>query len=97
MPSIKEGFPTVLPEAMACGKPVIGTKVGGVPEAITHEGLGILVNPKDPEALASAILEALEKKWKPETILEHAKKYSWSNLTKQIINVYQKALLNWKS
>jgi glycosyltransferase involved in cell wall biosynthesis len=97
LPSINEGFPTVVPEAMACGKPVIGTKVGGIPEAITNDDLGILVNPKDPEILESAILKALEKKWKPETILEHAKTYSWSNLATQILTVYQKALLNWES
>lgn len=94
LPSINEGFPTVVPESMACGKPIVGTKVGGIPEAITNGGLGILVNPKDHEALASAIVEALEKKWKPETILEHAKAYSWSNLAKQILSVYQKVLLN---
>jgi teichuronic acid biosynthesis glycosyltransferase TuaC len=97
LPSINEGFPTVVPEAMACVKPVIGTKVGGIPEAITNDDLGILVNPKDPEILESAILKALEKKWKPETILEHAKTYSWSNLATQILTVYQKALLNWES
>jgi len=92
LPSLQEGFPTVIPEALACGKPIIATNVGGVPEAITNDYLGILVNPGESEALASAILEALERKWDPEVILKHAKKYSWKNLTKQIVNVYKKTL-----
>jgi len=91
LPSLQEGFPTVVPEAMACGKPIIATNVGGIPEAITSNDLGILVNPKDPKALASAILEALDKKWESEAILKHAKKYSWGNLAEQIISVYQMA------
>jgi glycosyltransferase involved in cell wall biosynthesis len=94
LPSLKEGFPTVIPEAMACGKPVVATNVGGIPEAITHNDLGILVNPRDSEELASAMLEALERKWNPEVILKHAEKYSWSNLAEQIVSVYQKALSN---
>jgi glycosyltransferase involved in cell wall biosynthesis len=92
LPSLQEGFPTVIPEAMACGKPIIATNVGGVPEAITSNDLGILVNPRDREVLASAILEALERKWDPKVILEHAKKYSWKNLVKRIVNVYEEAL-----
>ena len=63
-------------------------------EAITSDDVGVLVNPKDPEALAQAILEALNKKWMSETILNHAKQYVWTNLTKQIMRVYQKVLLN---
>jgi len=92
LPSLAEGFPTVVPEAMACGKPVIGTHVGGVPEAISHQQLGILVNPGDSEALASSILEALDRKWRPEIILHHAKRYSWNSLVKQILQVYQGVL-----
>jgi glycosyltransferase involved in cell wall biosynthesis len=92
LPSLQEGFPTVIPEAMACGKPIVATNVGGVPEVITHNDLGILVNPGDSEELASAILEAIERKWNPEVILKHAEKYSWSNLAEQIVSVYRKAL-----
>jgi len=92
LPSLQEGFPTVIPEAMACGKPIVATRVGGVPEAIVSSDLGILVEPKNGEALASGILEALEKDWDTDTILKHAKKYSWSELVKQILLVYQKAL-----
>lgn len=92
LPSLQEGFPTVIPEAMACGKPIVATKVGGVPEAITSDYLGILVPPKDSESLSWAILEVLDRKWDSITILEHAKKYSWSELAKQILLTYQKAL-----
>ena len=57
LPSLQEGFPTVIPEAMACGKPIVATRVGGVPEATVSSDFGILVDPKNREALASAILE----------------------------------------
>jgi len=47
---------------------------------------------KDPESLSWALLEGLNRKWDSTTILEHAKKYSWSELAKQILMTYQKAL-----
>jgi glycosyltransferase involved in cell wall biosynthesis len=92
LPSLGEGFPTVVPEAMACGKPVIGTCVGGVQEAVANESVGVLVSPKDPEMLAQAILEALDRKWVPRTIVGHARQYSWHNLVEQILSVYQEVL-----
>jgi glycosyltransferase involved in cell wall biosynthesis len=46
----------VLQEAMAMGAPSIGTDSGGVPEIITDEVTGLLVPPKDPTAIAEAIL-----------------------------------------
>ena len=92
MPSLSEGFPTVIPEAIACGKPVIGTKVGGIPEIITNQEVGLLVNPKDSEKLALAIVNALNKTWSSEAILNHAKQYSWDTLVPQIISVYNEVL-----
>jgi glycosyltransferase involved in cell wall biosynthesis len=47
-------------EAMACGKAVIGTDVGGVPEIIQHGRTGYLVPPDDPGALAQAVGELLQ-------------------------------------
>lgn len=94
LPSLSEGFPTVVPEAMACGKPVIGTRVGGVPEAIRGDDVGVLVSPEDVEALAQAVLEALDREWVSQTISNYAKQYSWSSLGKQILEVYQQVLLD---
>ena len=57
--SHEEGFPNVILEAMAAGKPVVATRVGGVPEAVEDGYTGLLVPPRDPEALAAAILRLL--------------------------------------
>jgi glycosyltransferase involved in cell wall biosynthesis len=89
LPSLGEGFPVVIPEVMACGKPVIATRVGGVPEAICSSEFGTLITPKDPAALSRAILEGLNRDWSTEKILDEAKKYSWRNIVNQIIAVYK--------
>ncbi|MDP6666525.1 MAG: glycosyltransferase [Dehalococcoidia bacterium] len=57
MPSLNEGFPRTAIEAMAAGKPVIATAVGGTPEAIVDGKTGILVPPKDIEAMVGALVE----------------------------------------
>ena len=53
--SLREGSPNVLLEAMACGLPVIATRVGGVPELIDDEVEGLLIPPGDADALAGAL------------------------------------------
>ena len=54
LPSLSESFGLVLIEALACGKPVIGSNVGGIKEIIT-EDVGLLINPNDSKDLANAI------------------------------------------
>lgn len=61
-PSIKEGFPYSILEAMAAGLPIVATNVGGIPEMITDQKEGILVKAKDVNALASSILKLINDK-----------------------------------
>jgi len=59
LPSLSEGFPFVLLEALAMGCPVVASQVNGVPELIEDHKTGLLVPPRDPQALARAIREVL--------------------------------------
>jgi len=56
LPSDWEGVPLTVLEAMAAGKPVVATAVGGVPELVDEGKTGFLVPPQAPDALAGAIL-----------------------------------------
>jgi glycosyltransferase involved in cell wall biosynthesis len=55
--SLSEGFPFSILEAMLCGKPIVATAVGGIPEQV--EGCGLAVEPRNPPAMARGILELL--------------------------------------
>ena len=56
----REGLPNVIPEAEACSKPVIATKIGGIPEAVIDKVTGFLVPPRDARALADKIIFLLQ-------------------------------------
>ena len=59
LPSLSEGLPTVVCEAMACGRAVVATAVDGTPEIVDDEATGLLVPPRDADALAGALRRLL--------------------------------------
>jgi glycosyltransferase involved in cell wall biosynthesis len=97
-PSLKEGMPRALLETMACGNAVVGSNVSGIKGIVTNESNGILVPPKDPEALSKAILTLLEKEKLRRFLGQNARelmveKYDWAKVTAKLDSVYDAALL----
>lgn len=68
LPSIAEGTPVTILEAMSTGLPVVATRVGGIPEVVVDNVTGILIPPSDPEALATAMARYYIQ---PELIAKH--------------------------
>jgi glycosyltransferase involved in cell wall biosynthesis len=60
LPSLNEGMGRVLVEAMAAGKPVVASRVGGIPDLVQHGETGYLVPPADEKALADGIKKLLD-------------------------------------
>lgn len=73
LPSLWEGLPNVLLEAMACAKPIIATAVDGSPEAVVHGDTGLLVPPRDPRALAQALTQLLSDPEKLDSMSRQAR------------------------
>ena len=74
LPSLKEGFPWTVIEAMAAGIPVIATNVGAVPEIIENNENGILIEPRDPKTIADSIEKLMNDKNLVEKFIQNGKK-----------------------
>lgn len=74
--SIAEGYPVSLMEALALGRPVVATAVGGVPEAVRDGVEGILVPPSSPQSLADALIEMAAERDRVVSMSEAARERS---------------------
>ena len=97
VPSLWENHPYVCLEAMACGKPVIASNVGGIPEIIKDTATGLLVNPGSFKSLAEAIIRVLDDQKLAKQLGANAKKYiqneySVNKVIKQTVDIYEKVL-----
>ena len=88
LPSLIEGNPTVMFECLGCGRPFVGTRVGGVPEIITSEDYGLLCEPEKSKELADSIAIALNRHWNRDKISDYADKFTWEKIAKEIIQAY---------
>ncbi|RXA16708.1 glycosyltransferase family 4 protein [Methanosarcina sp. MSH10X1] len=93
LPSLGEGNPIVMFEAIGCGKPFIGTKVGGIPEIIASEEYGLLCEPASSAELEKTILLALDKNWNSSRIKKYAETFTWKNIAKTTKSAYEQKLL----
>ena len=95
LPSLEEGLGVVLLEAMACGTPCVGTRVGGIPDVVVP-GTGLLVPPADATALAQSILKLLQNpaQWRAFSLAARQRAqacYSWPVIAGQLMQVFEQA------
>lgn len=88
LPSLNEGNPTVMFECLGCGRPFVGSDVGGVREIISSKDYGLVYKSGDAEDLAENILISLDYNWDYAFIVGYAENYSWKNIFKRIHHIY---------
>jgi glycosyltransferase involved in cell wall biosynthesis/radical SAM superfamily enzyme YgiQ (UPF0313 family) len=93
-PSLAEGLGIVFIESQACGVPPIGTKVGGIPDVISNGKNGLLVEPKNSQLLAAAIIKLLSDQELRQRLAEKAlidvRRFNWIDVVGQVGALYEK-------
>ena len=85
LPSWSEGYPNVVVEALACGRPVVATNVGGTGEIVRPDN-GILIAPRDANALCAALESALQRQWNHVAISDSMRR-SWDDVAAETLQV----------
>lgn len=85
LPSYHEGTPNVLLEALSCGRPVVGTRVGGIPDLVSDARYGELVEPGDIEGLGSAFEKVLFGDYPVAELTSSPSLMSWDEHAKRLL------------
>jgi glycosyltransferase involved in cell wall biosynthesis len=85
LPSWSEGYPNVVVEAIACGRPVVATDVGGTNEIVSEKN-GVLIPPRDTKALSNALALVLSRDW-DELEIAATLKRTWDDVAVDTLRV----------
>lgn len=95
LPSLSEGRPNVVLEAMACEVPVVATAVGGTPELVKDGEVGFLIPPKSPESIAQKVLLLLRDKKLREKLGRNGRRFimeeglTWESCAQKFSEIYR--------
>jgi teichuronic acid biosynthesis glycosyltransferase TuaC len=92
LPSFAEGMPVSILEALACGTPVVATRVGGIPDQIEAGKNGFLVDPGNPHELAEALDRALASKWSREEVRASSEPFWWASVAARLEAIYRQLI-----
>ncbi len=90
LPSYREGCPNVIVEALACGRPVVASDVGGIPELMS-EDTGRMVPARDVPALREAIAAVLDRAWDAAEISQRHSR-GWTDVAEDVFGVIERVL-----
>jgi teichuronic acid biosynthesis glycosyltransferase TuaC len=89
--SSREGWPNVVLEALACGRPVVATSVWGTPEIIRSDRIGLLTV-QEERAMAEQLDRAFKMSWQEKEIVQHARERTWGKVAEAVHRVFHAAL-----
>lgn len=97
LPSHTEGSPHVVLEAMSAGLPIVATRVGGIPEILTHDRTALLVPPRNADAMSSAIARLLASPELAQSLANNARevliqRFSHRTYKESLLNIYDELL-----
>lgn len=92
IPSSSEGFGLVAAESLACGTPVVASRVGGLPEILAGAHSGILVEPNSIDALVLGLRQVLGCTWNPALVAAGSGALPWGHRAAEIAQIYSETL-----